>query len=75
MKISRAGKQTKAYWAAEQRAKDKWENDGTHIFPENGWQLAQERGVGFATGWMAGVAWCKRNWKGKARSFKSSPNR
>lgn len=63
MNINRAGKQTKAYWRAEQRHREKWEAE-TPQTPDakayGAYQIANERNQGFAAGWIAGVAWAKR---------------
>ena len=63
MKISRAGKQTKAYWAASRKAQERWEAEIPITDDEKAYGQylrTMERVQGFATGWIAGVAWAKR---------------
>jgi hypothetical protein len=63
MNINRAGKQTKAYWRSEQRHQEAWESEQpmTDAARSYGaYLIAQERVQGFAAGWIAGVAWAKR---------------
>jgi hypothetical protein len=66
VKTSRAGKQTKAYWRSEAHHYQQWrkeepitiddKNYGQHL-------IAVQRVHGFATGWIAGVAWARRQTK------------
>jgi hypothetical protein len=52
MNINRAGKQQKACWKNERRLEAKWSD-------------VQKMLQGHAAGWLAGVAWAKRNIKSK----------
>lgn len=68
MNINRAGKQQKAYWRAEEKATSRWEKGDpetvlTQQLSGQLYQVAQERRIGFATGWIAAINWSRRNKK------------
>ena len=66
MLITRAGKQTHAFWRAQEKWRLKWEAEKpiTNAAKEYGQYLRTcERLQGHAAGWMDGVAWAKRNAK------------
>lgn len=63
MNINRAGKQQKAYWRSEEYWNEKWMKEDPitdHDKQYGRYQIAMQRQQGFATGWIAGVAWAKR---------------
>lgn len=67
MNIHRAGKQNKAFWRCEERNRRRWmaEKPITDAEKAYGQYLRTcERIQGLATGWIAGVAWAKRQQKG-----------
>lgn len=64
--VSRAGKQTRAYWRSEQRHVEKTGKDPLYVVPSGTpYHFEQERRRSFASGWLAGVRWAKRNLNGK----------
>lgn len=69
VKISTAGKQTKAFWRSEEWLRRKWEAEKPVTKPEKAYgQYLRtcERLQGHAAGWIAGVAWARRNLKAKS---------
>ena len=69
MNINRAGKQQKAYWRNQEYWRVRWEAEmpGTEADRQIGaYQIAVQRLHGHAAGWIAGVAWAKRNLKAKS---------
>jgi len=64
MNINRAGKQQKAYWRGEERWRKEWESEEQLTEADKQYgvhQITQQRLRGYATGWLDGVAWAKRN--------------
>ena len=59
MKIGRAGKQQKACWRSEARCEAHWSREPIDYV------TLQKMMQGHAAGWIAGVAWSKRNIKSK----------
>lgn len=59
MNINRAGRQTKAYWRSQWDYERKLENE------KREYVQIQEMLQGHAAGWIAGVAWAKRERKKK----------
>ena len=66
MNIKRAGKQQQAFWRSEARNEERWRKEN-HSFPER-----QKMLQGHAAGWIAGVAWAKRQKPKPRRSRKDS---
>jgi len=66
MKISRAGKQTKAYWRAEHKHAEKAAADPLLVFPAGSvHHFDCERRRSYAGGWIDGVNYIKRQNKQK----------
>jgi cupin superfamily acireductone dioxygenase involved in methionine salvage len=62
VQISRAGKQQKAFWRAEEREAARCMKDPLMVVPANTpHHFDCERRRSFAAGWIAGVNWAKRN--------------
>jgi hypothetical protein len=71
MNVDRAGKQTKAFWRSEQRHREKWEAEkpitpGQKAYGQ--YLRTVERLQGHAAGWIAGVAWLKREMMKKQKA-------
>lgn len=66
MRISRAGKHTKAFWRISNSQQEKWLNE-LPITPseiEYGqYKRTMDRMQGFAAGWIAAIAWERRRAK------------
>jgi hypothetical protein len=65
MNINRAGKQQKACWRSEARCEAHWSKEPTDYV------TLQSMMRGHAAGWIAGVAWAKKNIKAKSPNEKS----
>lgn len=66
MNVTRAGKQTKAFWRSENRNREKWQKEKPITLDQKTfgqYQRTIERLQGHAAGWIAGVAWAKRSLK------------
>lgn len=66
MKVSRAGKHTKAFWRSQERCRARWEAEKPITESEKAYgQYLRtiERLQGHAAGWIAGVAWARRQRK------------
>lgn len=66
MNINKAGRQEKAYWRGEQRQTDRWEKELANAAAMDSitpYGIIQERLMGYATGWIDGVNWLKRQQK------------
>ena len=59
MNISRAGKQERAFWRSSDSHQTIWERESKD------YQRLMNMQRAFAAGWMAGVAWARRNQKGQ----------
>jgi hypothetical protein len=69
MDINRAGKQQKAHWRNQEYWRVRWEAEQPITDAEKAYGQylrTQERLQGHAAGWIAGVAWAKRNLKAKS---------
>jgi hypothetical protein len=75
MIVSRAGKQMKAYWRSQEHWREKWEAEKSVLDDEKAYgqyQITNQRLQGHAAGWIAGVAWAKRNLTARTPSRKES---
>lgn len=64
MNIDKAGKQTRAFWRLESKQLDRWAKDGLN------YPIRMHMIRGLAAGWIAGVAWQKRNQRAKTGETK-----
>ena len=67
MNIQKRGKQTKAFWRSEARFEALWAKDPID------YTTLQAMMRGHAAGWMAGIAWERRNRKTKSSNAKADP--
>jgi hypothetical protein len=66
MDINRAGKQQQAYWRNQEYWRVRWEAEQPSTDAEKAYGQylrTVERLQGHAAGWLAGVAWARRNMK------------
>jgi hypothetical protein len=62
--MNRTSKQNAAFWRSQNKLREKWEAERPITEPEKAYgQYLRtcERLQGHAAGWIAGVAWAKRN--------------
>lgn len=77
MKITRASKETKAFWRSERKLRRQYEAEKPVTKAEKAYgqyRRTCERLWGHAAGWVAGVAWARRNLKIKAARKETTPS-
>lgn len=77
MNINRAGKQQKAYWRNQEYWRVRWEAEHPDTEPARqfgAYQIACQRLQGHAAGWIAGVAWARRNQKPRVKYIQLQGN-
>jgi hypothetical protein len=68
MKISRARKQQHAFWRSQTCHRVAWEKESTD------YQRLMNLERGHAAGWIAGVAWARRNQTAKSSNDQALPH-
>jgi hypothetical protein len=58
--MEQPGKQNRAFWRSQARRRIIWEKESKD------WQRLMNMERGHAAGWIAGVAWARRNQKAKS---------